>query len=386
MNEQNEQDIFSLNASAESNKQLRATVALPSRRPSLFGSRFITSPSHNRKSIADGALSLSLSAGYGEVLGFAVAITVPYSRTGPKPNGMRVLYVIVITMLPPPSAVEFTPPKSWEAVKRFGDFVQFDKELRELLLQGNADFELMGLPSRSLITSQFDDTIVSQRRQHFLHYLQAVLLLAEEHEQIQPLLAKFLGVSSGMGLSARSLIESPTAASALEQQGTAFKADSSQHGFVYRLTGPLSGLIKPTFRLVWMMLDTSEGELKIYNPEQTTVLQEIKIGREYGKVLACEPKEFGVPATGAFGFTVWTPHAELVLYAESNEDRAMWTTTLQQLFSSRLPPGATAAPKPKARAPLLPRPSAVFAREAKDVPILLKPRLSPPIGNIDHIL
>ncbi|KAH9260629.1 hypothetical protein BASA81_001096 [Batrachochytrium salamandrivorans] len=383
MNEQNEQDVFSQNATVEPSKQLRATLALPTRRASLFGSRFAASPIHNRKSVADGALSLA--AGFGEVLGFAVAITLPYSRTGPKPNGMRVLYVIVITMLPPPSAVEFTPPKSWEAVKRFGDFVQFDKELRELLL-GNSEFELMNLPSRSLITSQFDDSIISQRRQHFLYYLQAVLNLAEEHEQIQPLLAKFLGVSSGMGLSSRSLLESPTAASALEQQGTAFKADSSQHGFVYKLTGQLNGLIKPTFRLVWMMLNTSEGDLKIYNPEQTTVLQEIKIGREYGKVLACEPKEFGIPATGAFGFTVWTPHAELVLYAESNEDRTMWTTTLQQMFSSRLPPSATAAPKPKARAPLLPRPSAVFSREAKDVPILLKPRLSPPVGNIDHVL
>lgn len=375
-----EEDNDMITSEVEPSK-IRSTVTATTaaRRGSLFGARFTTSVNRKR-SMGDGLLlpGNASSAVFGEILGFAVAITLPYSRTGPKPNGMRVLYVVAVTMLPPPNAAGFTPCKSWEAVKGFRDFSDFDREVRDVLSNVHCEHEIPALPSRTLLTSQFDEKIIAERRLQFLQYLQALLQLSEMHDKLQPALAKFLNVS--VGNSSRALLDSPTAANALAQvESTAFKEGETQHGFVYRLTGQYGGIIKPTYRLVWMLLNTGDGELKIYNSEQTSVLAEMSIGGEYGKVTACEPRDFGIPATNAYGFSVWTPHRELILYTESQEDRTMWINTFQSLFSTRLPNNAVAAPKPKARPPPVPRPSAIFIREAH-TPILLHPSNNPRVS------
>lgn len=314
-----------------------------------------------------------------------VEVNIPHTQVGASELGrIHTLYVLRLTLPPPQGSPANTPVKLWEIKKRYSDFVDLDKKLKQFL-KNNVIKQLVLPPKRFL--NSFEDSVITERKKGFADYLQAAFNAVGDDDSATPL-AVFLELPGTKPLkaSAEERVVADAAAPvvgeiAMEETTVSVDGDAI-HGFLYKRGGLYQN--KP-FKMAFCVLNFEEAVLRYYRTSRPQLLGAVKLKDQAESTLTLlKPGEMGVPDSG-FGFSLWTPERELIMYADTMEDRTAWITCLNNVLQSqkRSPPSRSPSiTESPAKSPA-PPPPPVKLEDSPPQPTIIPLPTKPatPVGN-----
>lgn len=274
----------------------------------------------------------------GELLGLNIRLQIPFTQVGASKNGkIFIQYVIRLSLPPPPTSTINTPAKEWDSKKRYSQFVDLDKQLKQILGKKEVS-KLIALPPKRYLNS-FEDSVILERKRGLAEYLQSSLNAVMNSNEAANFLAVFLEmpgskVSPSFNLTRR---EGTTSESATVKTGestavtTTTIEGEAHHGFLFKRGGLYQN--KP-FKISFCVLNFEEGIFRFYRTSRPQLLGAIKLKDQVDAfVEILQPGELGVPEDG-FGFKLFTPERELIMYSETLEDRSSWILAINKVLQS----------------------------------------------------